>query len=391
VTGAASSTLDAMGQANTKPVSPDVAVVTQDPRFGGGALSQLRAFVEGTQAIGRRPTVLHARRPPLAGPFPLRNVTAMEAQSRFGRIDSAGIAFASRRLTPTVARARSVWVSATVAFYGLPALRSGRPYGCWIGTTYDAEQRGRLPGLDALRRLSVRTNGVVLRRWERAVLEHARIVLAPTESIAREVEAVAGGSARVDVLPIPIDTTRFVPLDEDEWASMPPRIVFVGRADDPRKNVALLLGAFAQVRETMPDLELRLVGRPPKHRLPAGVESVGEVSHVARHVRDARLLVLPSVQEGFGIVAAEALACGVPVVTTPCGGPEETVRLSGGGAVLDGFDETELAHVVVSLLDDQPALVSMRRAARRHVVEAYGIERFRAALASAMDALDREA
>ena len=37
-----------------KPVWPDVAVVTQDPRFGGGALTQLRAFVEGTKAIGSR-------------------------------------------------------------------------------------------------------------------------------------------------------------------------------------------------------------------------------------------------------------------------------------------------------------------------------------------------
>jgi glycosyltransferase involved in cell wall biosynthesis len=378
-----------MPPSGTRTGTPDVAVVTQDPRFGGGALYQLRAFVEGTEAIGRVPTVLHARRPPLAGPFPLRNMTAIETRSRLGRIDSAGVFLGARRLVHIVAHARSVWVSATVAFYGLPALRSGRRYACWIGTTYESEQRGRLPGLDVGRRLSTRMNGVALRRWERAVLENAAIVLAPTERIATEVEAAAGGAKQVDVLPIPIDTRIFRPLDDHEWTSGPPRIVFVGRADDPRKNVGLLLDAFARARETMPELTLRLVGRPPKEQLPAGVESVGEVNDVAPHMRDARLFVLPSTQEGFGIVAAEALASGVPVVTTPCGGPAETVRQSGGGAVLSGFDPDELAHVMVDLIEDEGALVSMRQAARKHAVEAYGIERFQETLAAAMDTLDR--
>jgi glycosyltransferase involved in cell wall biosynthesis len=378
-----------MPPSGTSAGTPDVAVVTQDPRFGGGALYQLRAFIGGIEAIGRVPTVLHARRPPLAGPFPLHDVTVLETSSRLGRVDTTGILLGARRLVPTVAQAKSVWVSATVAFYGLPALRSGRRYACWIGTTYESEQRGRRPGLDVGRRLSTRINGLALRRWERAVLENAAIVLAPTEQIAAELHVAAGGSKQVGVLPIPIDTSRFRPLEDGEWTSGPPRLVFVGRADDPRKNVGLLLDAFARARETLPDLELRLVGRPPKEELPAGAVSVGEVGDVAAHMRDARLLVLPSTQEGFGIVAAEALASGVPVVTTPCGGPAETVSRSGGGAVLAGFDPDELAHVVVDLIEDEPALVAMRQAGRRHAVDAYGIERFERTLAAAMDELDR--
>ena len=375
----------------TTQITPDVAVVTQDPRFGGGALSQLQAFVESTRALRREPTVLYARRSPLRGPFPLPDVRALQTHSRLSRLDAAGIALGARRIAPLVESSPSVWVCATIAFYGLPALRARRDYGCWIGTTYDAEQQGRLPGLGPLRRLSVRTNGVALRRWERAVLQEASAVYAPSYSIAAEVADAAGGAIEVGVLPIPIDTQRFVPLDEAAWTAMPPRLVFVGRADDPRKNVGLLLDAFEQARVAVPDLTLRLVGRPPKLRLPAGVESVGEVSNVADHVRDARLLVLPSVQEGFGIVAAEALACGVPVVTTPCGGPEETVRESGGGAVLESFDPEELATVVVSLIEDEPGLTRMRRAARRHVVETYDVQRFRDELASAMHRLDRAA
>ena len=369
----------------------DVTVVTQDPRFGGGALTQLQAFVGSTKELRREPTVLYARRAPLRGGFPLPGVRALETRSRLSRIDTAGIALGARRIAPLLERSDSVWVCATIAFYGLPALRSGRSYGCWIGTTYEAEQQGRLPGLGPLRRLSVRANGVALRHWERAVLQGASIVFAPTYSVAAEVAAAADDKIEVGVLSIPIDTDRFVPLDDAAWTAMPPRLVFVGRADDPRKNVGLLLDAFEQARVSVPDLTLRLVGRPPKLRLPAGVESVGEVLNVADHVRDARLLVLPSAQEGFGIVAAEALACGVPVVTTPCGGPEETVRRSGGGAVLTGFDPEELAHVVVNLIEDEPELTRMRRAARRHVVATYGVRRFRNELASAMQRLDRAA
>ena len=77
---------------------------------------------------------------------------------------------------------------------------------------------------------------------------------------------------------------------------------------------------------------------------------------VAAHLRRATLFVLPSWQEGFGIAAAEALATGLPVVTTPSGGPEALVRDSGGGVVLEGFSAEELASTVRELLADPPRL-----------------------------------
>ncbi len=194
---------------------------------------------------------------------------------------------------------------------------------------------------------------------------------------------------RIRVVPIPVDLERFAPLPDAEWAQQldRPELVFVGRADDPRKNVALLLDAFERLRSRLPDVRLALLGRRPAVRVPEGVEVVGEVGSVAERLRRAALFVLPSLQEGFGLVVAEALAAGVPVVVTPSGGPEDLVRDSGGGVVLSGFDPDELAERVAALLEDRDTLFAMRRRGREHVAREHDPVRLRNALSEALQEL----
>jgi phosphatidylinositol alpha-mannosyltransferase len=198
----------------------------------------------------------------------------------------------------------------------------------------------------------------------------------------------------VSILPIPVDAERFAPLPDAEWEQrlQQPVVIFVGRASDPRKNVGLLLAAFRRMRELVPGVRLRLIGEPPSAQLLAelgdAVEVVGAVDRIEPYLREAALLVLPSRQEGFGIVAAEALAAGVPVVATPCGGPEELLRASGGGRVLSTFDAGELADVAAELLLDVPALRELRARGRAHVAREHSPERFRSLLGAAMARLD---
>jgi phosphatidylinositol alpha-mannosyltransferase len=155
-------------------------------------------------------------------------------------------------------------------------------------------------------------------------------------------------------------------------------LAFVGRADDTRKNVRLLLDALPLI----PEARVLLIGSAPAG-LPDRVEATGPVPSVAEHLRRATIFVLPSWQEGFGIVAAEALAAGLPVVTTPCGGPEALVRDSGGGIVLSGFTSQELAATVRDLLGDPARLEEMRRRGREHVLREHSPARFRELLAEA--------
>jgi glycosyltransferase involved in cell wall biosynthesis len=157
-------------------------------------------------------------------------------------------------------------------------------------------------------------------------------------------------------------------------------LVFVGRANDPRKNVGILLEAVEQ----LPGVRVLLVGDPPDGPLPERVEATGFVPAIVPFLHRGTLFVLPSHQEGFGLVAAEAMACGLPVVTTPSGGPEALVRESGGGTVLPGFTPDELASTVRDLLADPARLAEMRRRGCEYVAREHSPERLRELLSEAL-------
>jgi glycosyltransferase involved in cell wall biosynthesis len=366
------------------PEPVDLAVLGADPRFGGGALAQMEAFWRGAVELGRRPSFHYAEHPSLTGvsiegsPLDVPGV-----RSPFRRFDAGNQLATSAPLAEQLREAASVWVVSTQAAHGYAALRAGRPYRCWIGTGLADEWAGRRPGLPASRRLALRANAPTLRRLERRVLKGAERVYA-TSSWSRASVARAGGLAEeaVGILPIPVDPEVFSPAPDHAWRATleEPVLAFVGRADDTRKNVGLLLDAL----RLLPGVRVLLVGSSPAGPLPERVEATGPVPSVARELQRATLFVLPSRQEGFGIAAAEALAAGLPVVTTPSGGPEALVSDSGGGIVLSGFSPEELAEAVRGLLEDPAGLMELRRRGREYVVRKHSPGRFRQLLAEAL-------
>ncbi len=367
-------------------------MVGQDPRFGGGARAQTEAFWRGAVELGRQPELLYLAHPSLAGRDPGPVLPRHGERSPVPLLDGVTQILGARRLARRLAEPREVWVVATAASYGLAAARSGYPYACWIGTGLEDEWRSRRAALPRSRRLALALNAPLLRLVERTVLRRARRIYATSPASRRSV-AAAGRLREEDVglLPIPVDTDVFSPAPDAAWRRglSEPVLVFAGRGDDPRKNVALLLDAFARIRSGVPAARLRLVGRPPHGRLPDGVDAVGEVGSVADELRRATIFVLPSRQEGFGIVAAEALACGIPVVATPSGGPEELVRASGGGVVLRRHDAGELADVVRALVADPDRLAAMRTHGRSYVEREHSPAALRTRLAAAFEEVAR--
>ena len=145
----------------------------------------------------------------------------------------------------------------------------------------------------------------------RAVRKSAR-VLTVSEAVKRDiVETFNCAGDHIVVAPNGIDP-HFTPGD------VPPSdyFLFVGN-DKPHKNVEALVDDFARVRAARPDLRLVLAGAPfTRFAQRDGVECIGFVDDLAALYRGALAVVVPSIEEGFGLPAAEAMACGAAVITS---------------------------------------------------------------------------
>lgn len=207
-------------------------------------------------------------------------------------------------------------------------------------------------------------------RFERRALVDATKVYAMSEYTRARVLAIHDlPSSHVGVLPHPptrayLDALRRhggVSARAKRSADATPRLLFVGRADDPRKNLALLFDACQLLDAQGFPVRLTVVG-PHTDRWARGqhfapnVELLGsiDIDRLAEMYLSHDVLVLSSRQEGFGIVIAEALHAALPVVTTPCGGPEDVLRRSEGGVVA-GTTPEELASAIRALVSNNDA------------------------------------
>ena len=164
----------------------------------------------------------------------------------------------------------------------------------------------------------------------------------------------------------------------------PPRLLCVGRLI-PIKGHLVLLRAFAQALKEVPELELRVAGRGPLHPalrsvvaelgLESHVRLLGQVTPIQQAIEDVAIVVVPSLGEGFGMVALEAMERARPVIASAVGGLVDIVRDGETGILVPAGEVKPLAKAIVELVSDPERGARLGAAGRKHALSWFQDER----------------
>jgi glycosyltransferase involved in cell wall biosynthesis len=213
------------------------------------------------------------------------------------------------------------------------------------------------------------------------VARHLDRIITVSEASANTVELAFGVPRRqMRVIPNGIDAETFRPLSTTKD---PSNVIYVGNSEDRTKGAAYLLRAFRLLRDTTP-YHLTFVDRPEhnlklaprliaRYGLTARVHFTGRVdtAQLVQHYNRAEMLACPSLYEGFGLPAGEAMACGLPVAATTGGALPEVVEDGVTGILVPPGDAPALAEAIQTLMGDADLRLRMGQAGRERVLEKF--------------------
>lgn len=199
-------------------------------------------------------------------------------------------------------------------------------------------------------------------------------VITVSECSAREIERLMGiPQSRVRVVYNGVDTALF---RDDGVAKEPNSLIFVGNTEDRKKGVIHLLQALRLIKDEC-SAKLTIIdgGAPEATYAPAMIREYGLDGRVkiirrlsreelVRYYQAAEVAIVPSLFEGFGFPAAEAMACRLPVIATNAGALPELVADGENGILVEPGDVPAMAAAIKRLLGDEELRRTMGCASR---------------------------
>lgn len=259
-----------------------------------------------------------------------------------------------------------------------PLALLNKKYGMWLASPYDDDRAERVKTLEGIYWFLNAVATPAMHSIERTILRKAGYTWAlSTYAEDRFKQLAPATQGAMDVCGFPIDYSRII-YNLHSPVHKKRALIALGRFDDPRKNAAMLITVFDRLYAFHPELKLFVIGRPPAaedmdqwRHLPS-FHSISFTGYVRDDEKEhyfhlADLMLITSTQEGLSIVGLEAMAHGLPVISTDCGGPRDFID-DGENGYLVGLDDVDaMVEKSLHLLNNDGAYHAMSVKARKKI------------------------
>jgi glycosyltransferase involved in cell wall biosynthesis len=347
---------------------PKMAILTLHPNNGGGILSSLSAVYKFCDHYFE-PTVFflgfdvrmsaHLRPFKFSSSIVRKNYFGMrsvEIGARWAFWEPGHYKFTCETWKKELAGFDYFFVTSGTPIAAHPLVLLNKKFLLWTATPYDDDRTERMAKDLGIRKFIDKLAVPKMRIIEKNILACATKIM-PMSHYARDRFSEIGNIkySKMDVCGYPVETAS---LSSEKDKNL---VVSIGRFSDPRKNVSMLLRVWKKVSKSVPSAKLKIIGKAPNEKIMKQFSSLIESGSIVftgmldnlerdKILKSASLMLITSHQEGLGIIGLEAMANGIPVISTKCGGPNDYVFNGETGFLVDVDDDSTMASLAVRLL-----------------------------------------
>jgi glycosyltransferase involved in cell wall biosynthesis len=270
------------------------------------------------------------------------------------------------------------FVSSGTPIAAHPLVLLDKKFILWVATPFSEDRAERLKTLPWWQRVLSWLTTSSMQKIEQKVLQQAAAILPMSHYAQDRFVQIVGQKKKMSVVGFPLSSHCF----SQKRLDLSKTVVAIGRFTDPRKNLKMLLEVWENLSPKSPNAQLFVIGSVPESVAndsklsKQGIKFFGTVSgpEKVRIVKEANFALITSQQEGLGIVGLEAMAQGLPVISTDCGGVSDYVKEGKTGFFVPQGDAVAMAKRCQYLLQNPHLCWQMGQAAQAFVQERFSQE-----------------